>query len=583
MNIFQYVRDQEFSYKNDTIEVVEGYSFSMYDTLRLVELYWANKYKEKYVDPILGELPFDTIVKAPTLKEAEATDFDYSDVLLPPKKGVYEARVKAMFQQKATREYMDETNFSKFLNEFCLTRAKYGGVLTKDTKDGEKVVNWHNVIVDQTDIMSGVIIERHLYTPAELKAKAGTWENVDDALALAEEVKENRDDHDNESLGHFIEVYELHGELPMSLIEEDGNPHEFKRMMFVLAGVNDVDTDEDDNEIENGIILYQSEEKKSPYRYLARNPIAGRGLGVGVIEDLFEQQKWHNFTLSEELRIVTIAGKVFFETNNEKVPRNMKELDHMTVIRNSDDNEYFRQVNTAPAGLPSLQAIRENLDVSRRDITGMHEGVSGEQTKSNTPFRLAALQSIEGHARYDKYREEIGIFLEELITEDVLPKALKAYRERDEIYTSFDTSELALIDTAITNTFIKDEILEGRVVSPMQIEDFKRELGRYGSKRYVTAIKDLLKDADASVRVITTNEKRNRSVFFETRVSLIQLLGVEHPYSQAMIRSIITESGITEDELQLAIDQQIPATGNPSQVQGEELAKEEQSPVEQVA
>ncbi len=47
-------------------------------------------------------------------------------------------------------------------------------------------MRWRDMITDQVDIAGGVKIERHYYTPADLKTNAPKgWVNIEDAIKAA--------------------------------------------------------------------------------------------------------------------------------------------------------------------------------------------------------------------------------------------------------------------------------------------------------------------------------------------------------------------------------------------------------------
>lgn len=569
-NIFAYIRAQRNAFEHETIEVVRGYNYSQRQTVEKTTKYWASQYETGNDDPILGKLPFDNILIEPVEKEAEATDFDNADIEIRPKTNTPEARYKTMIATKALREYLDRNHFAKTLNEICHTRALYGGVLVKDSKEGTKVVPWANVITDQSDIMSGSIIERHYYTPAELK-KMTKWKNVDAAIETAHERRAyTQTGSENDTQGHLIEVYEFHGVVPRSLVEEYGDPLSFVQYMYVIAGIDWQDTDNKTGvTTENGIILYEAEEPEMPYKYNARNPIVGRGLGVGVVESLFDQQRTHNFTMSEELRTMSIAGKVFFDTDNPDVPNNvLTQINHGTVLKRKPEHSPLTQVNAVPSSLPGYQAIREEIKASSRAITGAYESVTGEEGMSNKPFRLAALQNIEGHSRYEQEREELGELIEDIITDWELPRALAWISKQDELLANFEPQELSEIDEIIKTREMTDRKVQSllyakKAVTPEMEQEWMMEidkaLRRGGNKRLIEDIKDFIKDVAGDVRVSTTSEGKNKQAWFESRANLIQVLDPTDPRRSALINSIMDEAGITSEELRVEEEKMMAA------------------------
>jgi hypothetical protein len=123
------------------------------------------------------------------------------------------------------RNWMEQPSFAEFLNRFGQTRCKYGGVMVKKTEvDGElqlHVMSWLNMITDQIDIRNGVKIERHYYTPAQLRTDTPKgWSNINDAIDAAKKSREasaaNPNSKENKTPGNLVEVFEVHGVLDTS-------------------------------------------------------------------------------------------------------------------------------------------------------------------------------------------------------------------------------------------------------------------------------------------------------------------------------------------------------------------------------
>jgi len=592
MNIFEYVREQQNSYESDTV-TVSGKDFNQKERIDQIEIASLCLYEEDNSDAILGELVYDDIITDKVEKEAQILDFDTKHLDISPDKPTEESRYKAMLASNGTRDEMDRDRYGSFFNKWVRTYSKYGGTLSKETEDGPQVVSWHNVITDQTDILSGVIIEKHYYTPAELKKMGGAWDNVDDAIKLAMQHKESsatQIGRKSDTQGHYIEVHEIHGELSEDIYKEDGDPLKFQRKMIIVAGVNASSDEGDDTE--KGVILYEADETKNPYKFMARNPIDGIALGRGLVEELLPQQITHNFILNEEMRMVAIAGKIFAKTNKKEIPNNVGKFDHLSVFKLNDD-EYFELTSAVPSSLPGFRDLRQHILENVRNISGMHEAVSGEEGKANKPLGLHKLQNIEGHSRFKPDRQEIGFHFEEIVKDWTLPKALKRLRKKDELYTNFSDQQLIQLDRVIMNKALSRKFTEmtlaGQVITPEAFAEVEagltRKLSEQGKKRLVSGLRDFLRIDDGDVRIAFTDESFDKGDFFESRVSFVQLLGPQDPWSRAMIRKSMDEAGITPEEL--AIEEERAAQLAPDQAGGsasgvELPGNEQQAPAQQV-
>lgn len=602
--VLSYIRERRSQYETEEIPVFEGFDYSQYRTVNQIDKYWVDSYLEDAHDDVIGDFPFDNISKFRVLLEARATDFDFKHFEVEPEDGSREARVSAMIASKALRKHMRDINASKFLNDFCITRPKYGGVLVENTQDGTFVMPWQNLITDQSNIMAGVRIKRDYLTPSEIMKKDGAWKNVKDAIKTAQEWRE-KDAEGNGSdraktQGDLIEIFELQGDVELSMLKQaqalrDGeeykeNPddeYKYVSVKIIACGADWVDKEKQ----ENGIILYAEEEETSQ-KYLPRNPIPGIGLGEGVVQSLFQHQKWHNFTKTEEMRMIAIAGKKLYWTDDPDILANIFDegIDHGTVLRVSQGKQ-LSELNQLPTGVPIYQNIRAEWADSADKQTSSFNSKIGEEAKSGTPFRAQYLQNIEASSQFEQYREEIGIFFGEIATDWWLPDALKKAAENDEIYDTFTPQELQLIDDVIVEDAVNKELLkltlEGTVVPPEQLEMMRQEtranLAKEGNKRTIKAIKEFITNAKGKVIVHTTDEQRNKAVYFESLGNALALLTPEDPRRNALIDRIMEAIGISKEELEIYMSQ-APLMANPNpKLQMDQLTKQNATAAERAA
>lgn len=601
MNIFEYTRKFRYHYETETIPLFNGYDYSQYDTINRIDHYSLDSYvEEDAYDDVIGHYPFDNISKYRVLLEARATDFDKKHIEVPATNASRKARISSMVATKALHKHLEDINFGKFLNDLCYYRAKYGGILA--TKHGDEIIaeKWQQVITDQADLMSAPRIKRMYLSPSEVKEKNDVWENVDVALRTAEDFR-NQDIGDTgyednaDSTGHLIEVFLVEGDMPVAYLKaaqavRDGvaydydpdDEYEFEYVRIIFCGADWVDKDDAGKDQENGIIFYAEKEDMPLQKYLARNPIAGRALGEGVVESLFEHQKWHNFSKTEEMRMIAIAGKKLYITDDPDVLANIFDegVDHGTVLRVSQ-GKTLTELNELPSGTPIYQNIRAEWADSADKTTSSFGAAIGEEAKSGTPFRAQYLQNIEAHSQFDQYREEIGFFIKEIIEDWVLPDALAKAAREDELFETFTPQELMLLDEVIVESSLTDELVErtlkGEEIPPEMVEEMRMQmqvgLRREGNKRQITEITDFIKDAGKHVRVHTTDEARNKAVLFESYANLLQLLSPEDPRFNALIDKVMQAVGITKEELELYADQSVQAQRG--QVKADQLAAAE--------
>ena len=587
MNIYSFVESERQFYETQDIPLMAGDDYSQYQLIRAINFTRRNRYIDSNAsDDIIGDFPYDNISKYRIRLEARSTDFDFKHIEVEPIDTTDEARVSAMVATKALHKKMRDLKFGKMLNKFADTRPEYGTTLFKKTPDGIHIVPWENVITDMTDIINSPIIERHYYTPAQLK-KSG-YENVDEVIENANQKSKEKDlkngsDSEATTIGRFIEVYEVTGELPLSTLlqakgmdwsEEDSEEFVLCHIMFAPEG-----KDKDGNDCGTVLKADIIPEKDYPYKIDVRHPVVGRGFGEGIPEELSEHQRWHNFYKTEEARAVAIGGKVLFVTNDGSVVDSIYDegIEHGTIMQVGEEKE-FKQLTTMPNSVPVYQNIRAEWSDSADKNTSSFEAVLGEESKSGTPFRSQYLQNMAGTSQFEREREDMGFTIKEIVEDWVLPDALDEAAKETEMNDMFSKEDLQLIDSVIIEKFVTEksvaELLKGTPVTPDMVaffrEEGQRQLSKKGSRRNLKDIQEFIKKAGKSVIINTTDEQRSKQVLYESLSNAINMAkGIDKtdPAQLAMRDMVLDQMGITPQKLAqyaeqaMAFAEQLPQGG----------------------
>jgi hypothetical protein len=606
MKIYDYVEAQRSFYETRTIPLQSGDDYSQYQLIKATNYARRSRYIDNNAyDDIIGEYPYDNISEYRIRLEARSTDRDIKHMEVEPMDASDEARVSAMVSTKALQKKMRDMRFGKSLNEYSVVRPRYGTTLFKrvETEKGKDVyiVPWENVITDMTDILTSPIVEKHFYTPGQLK-KQTTWENVNEAITTAREQKKSKDiggksNADADTVGTYITVYEVTGEIEKAtLLESQGKTWTDDDMNeFVLARIIYAPLGKDKSGKNTGIIFRVDEitEKEYPYKLDVRHPVIGRAFGEGIPEEVSEHQRWHNFYKTEEARAVAIGGKILFYTDDGNVVDSIYAdgIDHGTVLQ-VGEGKTFQQLNTIPSTIPVYQNITEQWDSSADKKTNSFEAVMGEESKSGTPFRAQYLQNIAGTSQFEQELEDMGLFLEELIGDWILEDALNEAASAGEIDDTFTKEELDLIDRTIINKeMIKrgaESLLQGQLVTPeiqaVMEKDITTDLKRKGARRKITDIQEFIRNAGKKVIVRTTDEQRSKAVLFESYSNAINLAkGIDRtdPVQLALRDKVLDMIGVSEQELMLYVNQAMQAAeqmapqGGPVKMQTEQMNQEQ--------
>lgn len=584
MQIYEFVESAKQFYETRTVPLQSGDDYSQYQLVRSINYARRSRYLDQNAyDDIIGEYPYDNISEYRIRLESRSTDRDIKHMEVEPVDSSDEARVSAMVSTKALQKKMRDMKFGKKLNEYSVMRPRYGAVLWKriETEEGKEVyiVPWENVVTDMTDILSSPIIEKHYFTPGQLK-KQSTWNDVDLAITTARERKKQKGSGDKlnaeaDTVGTYIEVYEITGEMEKAkLLEAQGKEWEDKDMNeFVLARIIYCPLGRDKAGKAQGITFRADEitDDEYPYKLDVRHSVIGRAFGEGIPEELAEHQRWHNFYKTEEARAVAIGGKILFFTDDGNVVDSIYSdgIDHGTILQ-VGDGKTFQQLNTVPSSVPVYQNITESWNVSADRKSSSFQAVMGEESKSGTPFRAQYLQNIAGTSQFEMELEDMGLFLEELIGDWILEDALNEAAATGEIDEVFSKEELDLIDRTIVNEAMKsrmvDTLMSGQVITPeMQMgleSEITMDLKRKGARRKITDVQEFIKKAGDKVVVRTTDEQRSKAILFESYSNAMNLAkGIDRtdPVQLALRDKVLDMIGVSEQELMLYVNEAMQA------------------------
>lgn len=572
------------TYYNKSIQIIDGLFYNQYQTLKKIEFYWNSQYINGQTDDIGRIKPFYNISKFRVNVATRATDLDVKDVRVTSDN--VNDRVRSMLLNHELKNWFKESDFSKLLNDWGKTRAKYGGVLIKkciEEEDGEKelkidLVEWKNVITDQVNIGSGAIIEVHYMSPSELSKKIDVWDNVEAAMKLATKsrgMKGNKEDGTEKK----IPIFEVHGEFPSNYNPDtpEGDPNKYEKMMFIIAG----------NESNKQVILYHELEEESPYRYLAWDNVAGRGLGIGIVEDGFEAQMWTNDAIIAERNVMELAGKVFIKTNSKQFGNN--------IITDADNGQVFEMEDGAdanllslvPSSLPQFQNTVEKWNVQYERATNTFDAVTGEQMPSNTPLGSVAIQSAQASSFFDYRREEAGIFWTEVLMDWVIPYLIKKINKAHILASDFSIDELKMIDKAFAlnevNTQVIDAVLNGKIITAddyqQAIDGLMQFIGQDGKRRYIDIPKDYFKNYEDEVSIDITGETRNKQAALQTLSTILGQVAsnpmlLQDPTLLQIFNEILEISGVDIIPQAPTQQQQAPKAPAPVPQQASALANQ---------
>lgn len=555
--IFSETLDIISSYERDEIELIPGFSWSMFKTMKMIEFYSRSRYLEGMKDELGREKPFNNIVNANVDISVAATDVDVKDITLEGADS--HSYDRAMILDKLAQGWMRESNFSLTLNDIGETLPRYGGVLVKKTETGSEllieVVPWKNVVVDQVDIKNGPKVELHWMNAVDLDAKRGSWDDkaIDKAIEMCDEPQPNA------PRGKVL-VYEVEGVLPRYFLEEGGKGYCLQSHYLIATG-------------KAMVKLYGEELEKTRYKYTEWKKVPGRGLGWGIVEDGEQAQIWTNDAVIQEQNTMELAGKVLVQTASKKYAgRNvLTELDQGVILEH-EENKPFTRVDLTPSSLPVWDNLVKRWQQQFDRSSSITDALRGETPPSGQAYRLQALVTQASASQFDYRRENKGIFITEIFYDWVIPFLIKKLNRGGEFMAEFSKEELDQFDEQYIN-YLTDQKLKELSQRNMFVDKNEvyaemasamAKIARTGQYRYLQVPRGFFANIKTRVRIDLTGEQKNKMAMLESLANIFNQIqmtynpqtgkfaALEDPVLSEIFYSIVEGSGVAISPVTLA-------------------------------
>lgn len=449
-NIYSLVKKQVDDYVRNQTTISKYVQFNQYENIERIDAYLNSKHISGETDSLGREKPFFNIVTAAVNIWYRATDIDRKDIKLKAtnSKQVLPAFLANIYLQ----EWMREVNYGMFLNEWGRGLARYGSIVTKFVKKGGKltpiVMPWNRLVCDIIDFDNAPQIERLYYTPAQLKAKTGYDKDQVDYLMQALTTRKLLDNQTKDIKSQFIEVFEVHGVMPLSLITgKKKDDTTYVQQMQVLSYVA--------KEVKRGkatgydtFVLASGKEKKSPYYISHLIKEDGRTQAIGAVEHLFNAQWMTNHNAKAIKDQLDLASKLIFQTADA----NYVGQNALNAIENGDILVHEReapitQVQNNSHDITALQGFMNQWQALSKEITNTPNAIDGTLPPSGTAYRTVAVANQESHSLFEIMTENKGLHQEEMMREYIIPFLRTQMNNSKEIVATLEDHQITKIDS----------------------------------------------------------------------------------------------------------------------------------------
>lgn len=445
MDIFQIIKKQEDNLLHGkAIKIGKYADHNHTEKISTISAYLNNQHISGKTDSKGREKPFLTLGLQFAYNWYKLTDISRKHIKFRASNS--KQRLKALVATLLFRDWMNKHNFGQWLNKWGWTLSCYGSAVSKLVeKNGElipTIVEWDKMICDPIDFTNNPKIEKLYFTPAQLRQQPYDKEKIEEAIKNYKEIRETLEGQDIDVSSEYIGIYEVHGNLPLSLLtdrKEDEN--EYRQQMHIVFMHQNRDK-EDVN-----VSLYRGKEEKDPYMISHLLEQDGRTLSIGAIESSFDAQWMVNDMAKKTLDQLEIASKLAVQTSDTRFTgKNYLEDFDNGFIAIHEQGQPLIPVNNQSHDIPVMLQFLELFKQNGREATGSYESITGQTMPSGTPYSLGAMLNQEARGLFDMFRENKGLALEQIIRTYVIPHFKKTLKTTDELVAVLSGEELEEFD-----------------------------------------------------------------------------------------------------------------------------------------
>ena len=581
-SIFETIRNEVDDFIYNSVEVVDGYSFNQYDTIKRIHKYLNSQFDGSNMFEGKEKIFFN-IVKFRKEAVARFFDIDTKDIKLRPTNP--KSEFSTLFLEKELQYWVKKNKFDILLNKMADQFTGYGSAVIRKTKKGAKLMDLRRLFLDptvETISDSRFITIKHTLTATQLRDKVKDgW----DADAIERIIRRKEEDETLDSTPEsyedgatltsvrstpYYEVYERFGEVPQS--EFKGKSKDMVRSLFIVA--EPYSTSNIDGETyENGEVLFKAQWKKEyPFRDIHYSKTEGRWLGVGVVEDLFPIQERVNEVKNQQRVSMEISSIHLFQTSDNTIVSNvLTDLSNGTVVKSKSG---ITPIVNEERNLSAF-ANEENSYLAMADrISFANDLVTGGQLPTSTPATNAVIQQNNSVSVFLFKRQNVTNWLQDFFTDMVLEQALKDMTAEHILRYAGDSSVLQLIDDSLVQEAKFKKILKSE--KAVSEEEFlavefstRNELQKLGNVRFVKIKEGLYGDLEFEFDIQIGNEQEDPNVMANNiKAVLVDLVTnpqlMENPLAKLLFSEYAQRIGINPAKLEMAMGKMETAKLDPA-------------------
>ena len=509
--------------KNSYLQIVEGKGninvqpilFNQRETLRKINFYINNKYTERDDNAIFWNISNPRITHFAKLISPDTKDF------YPYGLGQHNF-LQAWALRKKVRQWFDDEQFYKTLNDTAEGESTYGSTVWKKYKEDGKIcvkeAKLDNLYFDQAIewIEDTDIVELHSLTEHDLWEKNEVWDNVQEVF-------------DRNKKANRFEVWEFTGYWKT---DEDDKPI-YKHVMGHGYG------DEE-------LILWEEElkENECPYLDFHLGRYRGRWLRMGVVERLFDLQERANQLVNQNAAVTEISSLLLLKSENADITGNVLE---QAINGQIIGDSTLQQIAIQNAGLGQFIQEMNMINDQADKICLTPQIVQGEASPSNTTFRGIAVVNAGAVTAFKNYRQDLFEKIANFLLEDVFPSLVKKWSREKMIEMAEDDEDVEAYDKAVVEYSKRQALLDGNLITPELEEEIignvQENIKKVGRR---IELEDDFFNFDWGFKMVATDETVDKSAQNDAYFNALQMTGANPTLADTpLFKQYLENNGIS--------------------------------------
>lgn len=539
------------------------YTFNQWQTINLIDLYYNSRFESGPYDTEGQRKLFLNIVKFRSDVAAKQIDLDVKDFNFIPEEG--ESVWPAYFMGKEFKYWAKENYFGELLNRCVENFPRYGWLVLKEVKGDLEFVPLQT-LRNQQDAKSlnsarYVIIEHPHMTKDEMKSMKGWNTDIID-------LKPGQTETIYERYG-FVTVNEYNKYAKNKL---EGDPDDMIDTLSILTLKETKGQNGKKGNI-SGNVLFMEEITERPFAEVKWSEQHGRVMGIGEVENQFENQIGANLAHNLFRRQLLWSSKKVFQSTDDGIAKNLvKDVKDGDVLQ-IGPNGNITQVDMSNKAIADFTNFAKATESNADQKSFTFEAATGDSMPSGTPFRLGVLLSNAVSSHFDLKREELGLFFKRAMKELIIPKWKKEFNDEHIISMFADEEGFGTLKDIALHINVNDEVKKSLLSGQLpDLDSIKQRVSSHlDSQRYLfVKIPDsFYDDLDYKVTLTITGEEVDIPKKIETLTNLFtSLQQVQDPRADKVLSRILSLAGENYDVVAGAKPPQpqgtpgMPAQGN---------------------